>query len=420
MIINALCRGHETLYRRGFFPSAPQQSAPLLKSPAPRSAPPGKAKAMPTPAAPRETWPMAYGFSAKKTASLLDTAKRFTLAVTQHRRGGKEALAAASREEKKKLLKFAFSVLAASSPIEGLRAAFVTAGFLGKAAAEEEYEAEMVLSGTQLALGNAHPIVIMRTMSAFLGFSVFDNTGKWLQEHCAEAGEKDEELIIPGDLSLLVQQNDLASGLIVRAMGLAGPQLVAAALAGCPRETIDYLKSLAYTPLGACLLEADIRSARRRLSSEELSDAQSAFAELLGSLWQEPAAAMEREETGWSTEIDKNLAADISNLILELDKKLLRTVVSDISPRLAAALIQGMDPAAHDRLFSNIAASRGRRILDALDKAAPLSSDELTRAAQIFAQRILSVIAPRTKTLGKPLPLPVKLRQLLSAILSRE
>ena len=61
-----------------------------------------------------------------------------------------------------------------------------------------------------------------------------------------------------------------------------------------------------------------------------------------------------------------------------------------------------------------------RGILDALENSVPLSNNELTRRAQIFAQKILSEIAPRNTTLGKSLPLPAKLRQLLTSILSRE
>ena len=191
-------------------------------------------------------------------------------------------------------------------------------------------------------------------------------------------------------------------------------------MAGCPKETIDYLKSLAYSTLGGILLDSDIRIARNRLSSEELSDAQNAFLELLTSFQDESALASGREEDNWPMDVDEDLVSDISNLILELDEHVLRSVVSALDPKLAASLIQAMEPIAHDRLFSSIASNKSKKILDALEASTQLSTNELTRRAQIFAQKVLSEIAPRNKTLGKSLPLPAKVRDLLTSILSRE
>ena len=402
MIINSLARTHRALYRHGGLP-LPEKSGPDH-----------------LPDAPQESWPTIFGSSSRRTALYLESAKRFVLTVSQYQAEGKDQLLATMHDEKKKLHKFAYSLIASSSPVEYVRSAFVTAGLSGKAPPQEECEAEMIIAGTQLALISAHPIVIMRTMTAYLGFSVFDDTEKWLMEHFDSDEKQDEELIIPGDLSEIMPGKNADPGLIAHAVRLAGPQLIAAALAGCPRETIDYLTGLAYTPVGKILLDWNIANARNKLSSEELSDAQNAFVELLTAFHDEASSAVGRDEENWPMDVDEGLVSDISNLILELDEHVLRSVISSIDPKLAASLIQTMEPIAHDRLFSSVASSKSKKILDALEASVPLSTNELTRRAQIFAQKVLSEIAPRTKTLGKSLPLPAKVRQLLTAILSRE
>ncbi|MHB0896969.1 MAG: hypothetical protein ACYC1A_05395 [Spirochaetales bacterium] len=407
MIINPLCRAHQTLYRRGRVPFQEQRE--------------GKPKTdIRKPNDQKDIWPTIFGSNPRRFVVHLESAKRFVLAVRQYQAGGKEQLLATMHDERRKLHKFAYSIIASSSPVEYVRSAFEIAGLSGKAAAQDECEAEMLITGTQLALKNAHPIVIMRAMTAYLGFSVFDTVEKWLIEQFGHEDAQDEVLIIPGELPEIIPAKSTDPGLVTQAVRLAGPQLVAAALAGCPRETIDYLKSLAYSDLGGILLDSDIRIARNRLSSEELSDAQSAFLELLTSFQNEPGSAMGREDEEWPMDVDEDLVSDISNLILELDEHVLRSVISGLDPKLAASLIQAMEPIAHDRLFSSIASNKGKKILDALEASTPLSTNELTRRAQVFAQKVLSEIAPRNKTLGKSLPLPAKVRELLTSILSRE
>jgi len=402
MIINSLCRAQQTFYHR--------EGITL----------PEKIESKPTPDDSRDGWLTFYGLSPRRTNTLIESAKRFTLVMNQFQIAGKDQLLAVSHDEKKKLHKFAYSLIASASPSDSVRQAFVAAGLCGNTPPQEDFEAEMIIAGTELALKNAHPIVIMRTMTAFLGFSVFDLVEKWLIENFNSDKNEDEELIIPGDLPDIVPGKNTSPGSISQAVRLAGPQLMAATLAGCPGQTIEYIKSLAYTPLGQILIDWDIRNARSKFSSEELTDAQNAFIELLTSFRTEPNPDMGSEAEEWLMDVDEGLVSDISNLILELDEHVLKSVVSAMNPKLAASLIQAMEPIAHDRLFSCIASSKSKKILDALENSVPLSNNELTRRAQIFAQKILSEIAPRNKTLGKSLPLPAKLRQLLTSILSRE
>jgi hypothetical protein len=155
----------------------------------------------------------------------------------------------------------------------------------------------MFITGTRLAITKAHPVVIMRSMTAYLGLQVFDHVESWLLEHFGEQGEEDEELIIPGDLSEILSDKRISPGQINLAIHMAGNQLVAASLAGCPRHTVDLVKSLAYS-------DSEARSwtgifGRRGPDSLPTSFryAQSAFMELLGSL-DEPNPAELRQETG--------------------------------------------------------------------------------------------------------------------------
>jgi Mg/Co/Ni transporter MgtE len=141
--------------------------------------------------------------------------------------------------------------------------------------------------------------------------------------------------------------------------------------------------------------------------------------ELLGSL-DEPSPAELRQEE-WSSGVDESLVADISSLIMELDEKVLKSVVAGLDPALLASLIQAMEPIAHDRLFSCAPSSRSKKILNALEAAQTLSLNELTRRAQIFAQKVLSELAPRNRRgAARSLQLSASLRQHLTSILSRE
>ncbi len=360
-----------------------------------------------------------YAATPKKTAIYLELAARFVMNVWHYQRDGKEKMLLAAREEKRRLAKYSYSLIASSTAPELVRQAFHSAGLSSAAGYPDECESEMFITGTRLAIAKAHPIVIMRSMTAYLGMQVFDQVESWLLEHFGEKGEEDEELIIPGDLSEILSDKGLSTGQINLAIRMGGNQLVAASLAGCPRQTVDLVKSLAYSRLGGALLEWNIREARSRLSSDELSDAQSAFMELLGSLDEANPAELRQED--WSSGVDESLVADISNLILELDERVLKSVVAGLEPSLLASLIQAMEPIAHDRLFSCAPSSRSKKILNALEAAFPLSLNELTRRAQIFAQKVLSELAPRTRRgAARSLQLSASLRQHLTSILSRE
>jgi hypothetical protein len=351
--------------------------------------------------------------------SCLDLAKKFVTGIQRYRSEGKDALLAAMREEKKKNLKYAFSLVASGILQENVETAFASAGLVGGESSKDEFESAMLLTGTRLALRNVHPIAIMRAMTAYLGFAFFEETGSWLAQRYSSPIRQEEELLLPGELADAVYAFTDDPGSLSQAIRLAGLPLVAAASAGCPDETLAIIKSVGFNSLGSALLDDEIQNARARLSSDELSDAQHAFLTLLGSL-KELVPKEIVEEEAWKRSMDGGLVSEVSELILDLDERILKTVISAMDAKLVAALIQAMEPIAHDRLFSSVTSNRGKKILDALEASSPLSPNELTRQAQIFAQRVLAEVAPKSKALGRALPIPARVRQLLSAILSRE
>lgn len=354
---------------------------------------------------------------------LLDEAKRFVHVIIQTRNGDKQALPSAIREEKRKPLRFAYSLIMASTSPAYIRQAFHTAGLTATRDQAECCEIEMLIVGTELALKSAHPIVIMQTMAAFLGFSVFDATHDWLLEHL-QTKTRSEELILPGDLPEIILNGEKSDGEIARAVRVAGPDLAAATFSGCPNEVIDYIKSICFDDLGSVLFDDNIDDARTRLSSDEIADAQNAFYELLESFSANTGntkiVAHEEAEEVRKSKVDESLVSDVSNLILELDDKVLKSVLASLSPKTIASLVQMMQPMAHDRVFSTIPSGREKKVLDAIEGSAPLNQVELTRTAQLFAQKVLSTVSPHSKSLQKPLELPTKVRQLLSSILGRE
>ncbi len=410
MIINALCELH-----RNLSPEALSIGEYKAKKSS-RSNPPPEPKS----GTEKRVLQSVFTTTPKKTSIYLESAARFVLTVFHYQNEGKEKILAAARDERRRLHKYAYSLIASATAPELVRRAFYSAGLTKAAGFPDECESEMIIAGTPLALTRAHPVVIMRTMTAFLGFQVFDQVESWLMEHFSDKGDEEEELIIPGDLSEILADKSLSPGWVDLALRMAGHQLVAASLAGCPRDTVDLIKTLCYSRLGGAMLDWNIREARSRLSSDELSDAQSAFMELLGSVDDERSPALRREED-WTSGVDESLVADISNLILELDERVLRSVISSLDPALVASLIQAMEPIAHDRLFSSAASSRSKKILNALESASPLSLNELTRNAQIFAQKVLSELSPKNRRVsGRSLQLSAELRQHLTSILSRE
>ena len=68
-----------------------------------------------------------------------------------------------------------------------------------------------------------------------------------------------------------------------RAIRASGRDIAAAALAGCPEESVDLARPL-FARIGAAALEDDAAHLRSRLSGDEIAQAQAAFLEVVRSL----------------------------------------------------------------------------------------------------------------------------------------
>ncbi|HEY9055183.1 MAG TPA: hypothetical protein VIO60_10240 [Rectinemataceae bacterium] len=413
MMVNALCR------RLG---SLEAQDRVFKESSKPTTANRGKA-------APPEPWAGIYSLGQRKKASLLLDAFAFCSGLKAYRSGGKEALVPFVKGAKKRILGFSLGLLASPPPAGRLEVAFSAGGFLGAGEAADRCEAQMLKTGVEMALRNSPMHVVLRAMSAYLGFSVQEQVDAWLKSQASPRRLSESDLLIPGDLPDLLAARTGDPGILFRAYRLAGPSLAAAALAGCPRETVRAMESACLNELGSLYLEEEIEASLSRLSSDELVDAQEAFRALIQSLQEEsPAMAAEIQENVWENGMDKSLSEDVSLLVIELEDKLLRSVLAQADPKLIASLLQTMSPMAHDRLFSLMPPSKAKKVLQALEDSDPLGPVELVRKAQLFAQKILGELAPKGKSMGKggakgtgkALPLQARVRELLSAILSRD
>ena len=170
------------------------------------------------------------------------------------------------------------------------------------------------------------------------------------------------------------------------------------------------------------MLGDSIRSYRARLSTDEIADAQAAFSELIRALKADRDLRVPVKESDDDAEslLDPDLVEDLSDLILELDQKLLKSIIAPISASRLAVLFPTMSPAARDRILKESGTMKESRIINALEDMDQMGIHELTREAQSFAQRVLTAFAPRGVTRGRQIPVPAKVRSLLSALLARE
>ncbi len=353
---------------------------------------------------------------------LMAMAKVFAGYIATLREKGKEAFGKAIADEKRRKLKFCLRILLESQPTVNLQQSFLSGGMLVARDAHEALETAMYFQGTSSALKNSHPAVVLKVMSAFLGVEASAQADEWIAERYKHRSALEEELILPGDMPDIILSNLGNTARLERTIRLAGPQLAGTALSGCPREILSQLEHRIFSTCGTILLHHDIEVARADYSSDEIADAQNAFMELL-----ETMKISEMEETSGMIEPEKQkmpqdplLVADLSNLIMETEEKLLKDILIKLSPQAIAVIVQGVEPAAHDRIFSTLPAGKARRVLDALEASTGIDTLTLTRNAQIFAQQILSEISQHHKITAKQLPITGRLRQLLSAILSRE
>jgi hypothetical protein len=247
-------------------------------------------------------------------------------------------------------------------------------------------------------------------MSAFLGLDFLEKTDTWLAVRIARRRRvKSEDLLVPGELPDILRTLARSEDVFYRVVRTAGRDIMAASLAGCPRESLLLVKPV-FGKTGGAILEDNMVFLRSRLSSEEISGAQSAFLEILRD--QETRTGAEAVETAGVAETDPDFVRELTGIVLALEEKIIRAGVTGMEGKHLAAAMQGMEPAAHERILASLGKREEKRILDSIDDFDPLTRTEVASAAGILVARL----GAAAEKLGK---LPPELKLKLEALAAR-
>ena len=234
-----------------------------------------------------------------------------------------------------------------------------------------------------------HYSVIMRRMTAFLGLDYYDKTEAWLAERAKRRRSRTESLVIPGELPDVIRILAMGKRNLERAMRASGRDIAAAALAGCPQESVDLAKPL-FTKIGAAALEDDAAHLRSRLSGDEIAQAQAAFLEVVRSLEERGELRLGSED---ELSADPAFVAALTKAVLGLDPSLLKSAFRVAEGSLVATAMQGMEPEAHDRILETLSKKDINRILDAIDDSDPLPRRAVQGAGKELALRLFEAAA---------------------------
>jgi hypothetical protein len=328
--------------------------------------------------------------SRQKKDALFELACRIALLAEGSRQSGASSLAEAAEEERRKALRAGLAVVAAGGDAEEL----------GRALAEEADESDpgallesrLVRSGLLGLLAGEHPYTLMRRMSAHLGAEYYDKAGAWILGRVKRRRAKPEPLVVPGELPDVVRDLSFDARFLERALRAAGHEIAAAALAGCPQESMDLAKPL-YGKIGGAVIEDDAAFLRPRLSGDEIAQAQSAFLEIARGL--EERGDLEAEGAGEASsedglDVDPAFIAELTKAVVALDADLLRAAFRGADPASLAAAMQGMEPRAHERILAALPKKDAKRVLDAIDEAPPLRARAVLEASSQLAALILA------------------------------
>jgi hypothetical protein len=339
--------------------------------------------------------------SRQKKDALFELAARAAAAAEQARAGGIAAVAKAAKAESRRYLRTGLELVASGIDIEGIDRSFAAAEATAKASTAAgdggpELELRMCLVAVKGIASGEHPYVLMRRMTARLGSEYFDKAGSWILERLRKRRVRGESLIVPGDMPDIVRALALDRASLERAIRTAGRDVAAAALAGCPQESIDLAKPL-FGKIGGAVLEDDAAYLRSRLSGDEIAQAQGAFLDVVKSLEEGGDLVLGEAD---SVDEDPAFVAGLTKSILDLDAATIRAALRSADGLLLAAAMQGMEPAAHNRILQTLPNKDARRILDAIDEADPLPRGAVRSAGRQVASLLLA--AAKAKKTPKP------------------
>jgi len=331
-------------------------------------------------AAPRKD----YGkISRQKKDALFELACRIA-SLAEKTRQSSASLERAAGAEKRKSLRSALALVSAGADSAGLERGL--RGLASDADPGSRLELEIVAAGMGAILGGEHYSIIMRRMAAFLGHEYFDKTTAWLDEKAKRRRFRAEDLVIPGEMPDVVRALAIDPRSLELSLRASGRAVSAAALAGCPRDSIDQAKRL-YSRIGASALEEDAAYLRGRLSGDEIAEAQAAFLEVVGSL-EERGEIRIGIEDDFGT--DQSFVAAFTRAIMALSPAAIRSVIKTAEGPLVATAMQGLEPEAHDHILSALPMKETKRILDAIDEADPLPKRAVIGAGRELAARLLA------------------------------
>jgi hypothetical protein len=321
--------------------------------------------------------------SRQKSDALFDLAARIGLLVEQAS-VSETALAKAAASERRKSLKRGLELVAAGADTETIDRAFAAAAPRPEAEPGGALEWMLVRAGMRGIAGDEHYSVVMRRMTAFLGPSYFDKAEAWLLERAKKRKSKPESLVVPGELPDVIRILAMDKRNLERVLRSSGREIAAAALAGCPEESMDLVRPL-YGRIGAAALEDEAARLRSSLSGDEIAQAQTAFLEVLRNLEERGELRLGSEE---ELTADPAFVSTLTKAMLGLDAAVIRKAFRQVEGLLLATAMQGMEPSAHDRILAALPKKEIKRILNAIDDADPMPRRAIQAAGRSLAERL--------------------------------
>jgi hypothetical protein len=326
--------------------------------------------------------------SRQKKDALFELATRIGI-LAEQLRASQSAIARAAATEKRKALKAGLELLAVGVSRENLDRSFATAVPRPRTDPGAELEWALVRSGIGGIADDEHYSIIMRRMTAFLGHEYFGKTEAWLLDRIKRRKSRPEILVVPGELPDVIRILAMDKRNLERALHASGRDIATAALAGCPQESLDLARPL-YGKIGAAALEDDAARLRSRLSGDEIAQAQATFLEVVRSLEERGELRLGEED---ELSADPEFVTALTKAVLGLDSGLIKGAFRSAEGGLLATAMQGMQPAAHDRILESLSKKEIKRILDAIDDSDPLPRRAVQGAGKELASRLFEAAA---------------------------
>lgn len=328
--------------------------------------------------------------SRQKRDALFELSCRLAQVAEEAREGGSRALLVAAKLERKKALRYGLELLAEGADAERLDRDFALEALGKDLDAGTRLELAVIRAGLEALARADHPFTLLRVTSAHLGPEYFEKAGAWMLARVSKRRKaKPHDLIVPGELPDLVRGLALDPASLERALRAAGRTLAAAALAGCPTESLELCKPF-FGKIGGAVLEDDAAYLRARLSGDEIAEAQAAFVEIVSRLDRSGQLELGEEEEFYN---DPEFVKELTRALLSLDDRTVRKVFAGAEKRPLALAMQGMEPRAHDRILGLLPKRETRKLLDAIDDAAIMPRREVLEAGKALARAALAALA---------------------------